>query len=133
MKNLEKEFDFYECGNIAFLNGQEGMHETESALFKRLASFNFQNIYCIDDLFNHPERLKVLPLLNIETIVLGTTGTYRDKLDMVFDAFEKLNWKPKNALITMGDGAFEPYAKDVNLYKLMPMMWSDDSPLVMGF
>ena len=123
------EFDFNKAGNIAIINGQQGLHTTEHMLFKALVRGNHQPIV-IDELFAFPERIKVLKLMNIETVVLGTTGTYRDKLDKAIAAFEKMDWLPKNAIFTMGENNFWKWDDKVTFFKIMPMQFSDDEIMI---
>lgn len=123
------EFDFHKAGNIAIINGQDGLHETESKLFKRLADFNFTPIV-IDDLFEHPERIQVLKLMGIETIVLGTTGTFHEKIELVMDAFDKMNWLPKHAIFTMGEDYFWKLKDKVKFWSIMPMAWNDSDIII---
>lgn len=128
--DIIEDFNFYDCGMIAFINGQKNLHETEQSLFKQLASRNYNNLIILDDLFNKPNRIKVLKIMEVETIVLGTTGTYHEKIGKVFQAFKKLNYLPKNAIFTMGEGYFHEYEGLVNFYKIMPMSYSDSQIII---
>lgn len=121
VETIDCEFDFNKSNYIAFLNGQSGLHETEANLFKALASYNFNNLLCIDDLFICPYRLRILSLMSVDTIVFGSTGTYVDSFKVLMSAFEDLNYLPKTALVTMGEEMFWEYKDKVKILSLMPM------------
>lgn len=130
MKTIDTDFKIGSSNYIAFLNGQSGLHETEAMFFKYLASRNYNNMLIVDNLFTYPKRIKVLKLMGVDTIVVGTTGAYRDKFDRVFDEFKKLKYLPKTALVTMGEGAFWEYKDKVEILTLMPLSFSDDEPVI---
>ena len=79
-------------GKTAFLNGQQGLHDMEEKLSESFIKQN-KEILVIDDLFDHPERLRLVT--DCDTIVLSTTGTYADDLKQLVSAFNKLNYIPK--------------------------------------
>lgn len=127
---IDCEFDFNNCRKIAFLNGQVGLHETEAALFKALAKSNYNNLLTIDNLFMHPERVAVLKIMNVDTVILGSTGTYVEPFNKIMSEFKKLNYLPITALFTMGEEAFWQYKEKVNIYTLMPMHFSDSEIVI---
>lgn len=123
-----EEFDIQASTGIVFLNGQQYLHDTEEALYRYLIKKGHYSLV-IDDLFNYPKRLQSLKYLNIDTIIVGTTGTYRDKIDKVFSAFKKLKWMPKNVIFTMGEEYFDELLNsDVRCYKLYPYYTHFDFP-----
>lgn len=130
METIDTDFKIRDSNYIAFLNGQKGLHETEAMFFKYLAAHNYNNLLLVDDLFTYPNRIKVLKLMNVDTIVVGTTGTYAAAFKKAFDEFKKLKYIPKTALVTMGSEAFWEYKKQVQILTLMPMHFSSDEPVI---
>lgn len=113
--------NIHHFGKIAILDGQPGLPETENNLYKWLVKRNHE-VLVITDLFSHPERIKALKLFDIDTIVLGTTGIYRDKINKAVVVFSKLKWLPKNAIFTMGEDYFHEFLEaGVKGYKIYPM------------
>lgn len=115
-----KTFDF---NNVAILNGSKGLADTEGAIFKRLTRDGFAPLM-IDELHTHPERLMLLKSNNIKTIITGTLTA--ETLSPLLSAFEKLNWFPQNALITRGEHLFDRFADRCNMFKLLPMNFSNE-------
>ena len=108
-------------GKIAILDGGEGLGETEHCLYRYLVAKHYE-VLVITDLFNHPEKIQALKLLNIDTIVVGTTGTFASKLTACFAEFDKLKWLPKNAIFTMGEDYFKKFIEaGVKGYMIYPM------------
>lgn len=129
-KTIDDKFiNVHELGKIAILDGQSGLPETENNFYKWLVKRNHE-VLVITDLFNHPERVKALKLFDIDTVVLGTTGTYRDKINTALEAFKKLKWLPKNAVFTMGEDYFHDFlqagVKGYKIYPMSSMYQSDD-------
>lgn len=122
MKTEPEFIDTYEMGEFCFINGQLGLHETEEALYQYLVDKRCYPLV-IDDLFNYPKRIAAIKYFNPKTVILGTTGTYKGKMDAVFTEFNKLKWLPKNAIFTMGEQYFWDIIKlGVTGYKLYPYM-----------
>lgn len=120
MNQNKEEINLQDMGEFCFINGQRFLHETEEAFYKWLVSNGFTPLV-LDDLFEHPEKITAIKLFNPSTIVLGTTGTYKEKIDKVLLAFEQLNWLPKNAIFTMGSEYFSKFSDlGVNGYKIYP-------------
>lgn len=129
---MESKFvDLSEFGTIAFLNGQSGLHESENAFYKYIVGRHDYPIV-LDDLFNDPKKIKAIKYLNPQTIVIGTTGTYRAKIDLVVNEFKKLKWLPKKAIFTMGEEYFYDFLDaGVIGYKLYPYTtWFKEPPVV---
>lgn len=119
---MEREhIEISELGTICIINGQRWLHDTEQAVYEFLV--NDRNTYpmVLDNLFEQPEKIKAIKYYNPDTIMLGTTGVYRDKINLVLNEFTKLEWLPKNALFTMGEEYFGEFAKSgVIGYKMYP-------------
>jgi|GEM_PF-4177537 len=130
MEYIDTDFKISDSNYIAFLNGQKGLHETEAKFFKYLAKNNYNNLLIVDDLFKYPKRVQVLKLMKVDTIIVGTTGTYRDKFDKTMAEFKKLKYLPKTALVTMGENLFWEYKNHVQILALMPLMFSSDEPVI---
>jgi len=125
--NIMNSFDF---NKVAILNGSKGLSDTEQAIFSRLTNEGFNPIV-IDELHNHPERLILLKSNDIKTIITGTLVNHT--LEPLFNAFEKLNWLPVNALITRGEELFQQFEDRVNMFALMPMNFSSDEIEIIPF
>lgn len=82
-------------GITGFLNGQEGLHEQEEKLLKKLELLGKATL-AIDDLFEHPEKLR--EIVKCDNLVMSTTGMYADKLEMLLEAFDKLSYAPKKVI-----------------------------------
>jgi len=89
-------------GKTAILNGGEGLHTIEEYVWKSLFN-NKKEIVVIDDLYNQPEKIKLV--IDCDNIILSTTGEYADDLKKVTDAFEKLNYAPKIVIFITYDTA----------------------------
>ncbi len=91
----------YDMEPIAFLEGGKGLNDTEDFIYKKCLRRNIE-VWKIDDLYENPRRLVALQFLEPKTIILGTTGVYRDKLDDLIELFFTLKLKGlENIVICM--------------------------------
>lgn len=96
---------------IAFLEGGLGLNDNEKKLAEYLSSsWGLSSVHVIDELYDNPRKLAAISFLDIKTIVIGTTGVYRDDLNFLIDFFKTLEIK------TIKNVIFAVSAEDV-LYK----------------
>jgi hypothetical protein len=110
---------FFE-GEFCFLNGTCGLDQTDQALYEYLVDRNFYPLV-LDELFDHPDRIHAIKPFNPTVIIVGTTGTYEKKLNIVKQEFVNMQWLPKYAIFTMGEEFFcDIIKKGVVGYKIYP-------------
>ena len=116
----------YDFEPYCVLEGGSGFIDMEQDIIDRC---NHKHITCwaIDDLYDNPERIKAIKYLKPKTIILGTTGTYVDKLSKIIEFFSKLNYFPDNVIFTMGEDYFYGLMKKakiknpkIKFYKMYP-------------
>ena len=79
----------YEFSPFLILEGGRSLHDGERYLVKSLNYWNADN-WVIDNLYEDPSRLAAMQFLKPKTIILGTTGVYREKLEILIDLFFSL-------------------------------------------
>lgn len=123
--------DLLQFEPFCVLNGQKGLHDTERNLVKQLNQRNIE-VFVLDDLFKDTEKLKAIKYLKPKTLVLGTTGTYREDLDKTKDLFKSIGYYPENVIFTMGEDYFYEMLNENNIksYSLLPLQWSDDEIII---
>lgn len=128
---MEKELEIIDASKMdefCFINGQVGLHETEEAIYKYLVARQCYPLV-LDGLFDNPGRIKAIKYFNPKTVILGSTGTYKAKMDKVLWEFKKLNWLPQNAIFTMGEHYFWDIIKlGVIGYKVYPYSHRFEDP-----
>lgn len=130
MKTQEDFVSLHSLGDFAIIDGQNGLSGTEEYFYKNLVQRNHYPLV-LDDLFTNPTKIKALKIFKPDTIVLGTTGVYREKIDRVMAEFIKLKWLPKNAVFTMGEEYFNDFIEaGVIGYKIYPMNYSLTEPMI---
>jgi hypothetical protein len=80
---------YYDFQPFCVLEGGSGLNDCERYLVKSLNHYNVDN-WVIDDLYDKPRRLGAVQFLTPKTLVMGTTGVYRDKLNQLIDLFFSL-------------------------------------------
>jgi hypothetical protein len=91
----------YDFAPFCVLEGGRGLHDTENYLIK---SFNFHGArnWVLDELYEKPRRLVSLQFLRPKTLIVGTTGVYKDKINMLIDLFFELDVVGlENIILTM--------------------------------
>lgn len=132
MKEPQINPDLYSYEPIMIINGQEGLHDTEEIFYKKCVSKRV-DIWVLDNVFKDGHKLGAIPFLKPKTILLGTTGTYKQDLDDAKELFVKLGFIPDNVFFTMGEDYFYRIieelrkVKPITTYTLMPMNFSNDN------
>lgn len=73
----------YNYEPFMFLEGQTGLNDCERIVSKILNDRNYR-CWVLDDLYENPDRLVAIQYLKPKTIILGTTGLYKNELDYLF-------------------------------------------------
>lgn len=76
----------YDFESFCVLEGQKSLNDTEKYFIKSCNYHNCTN-WVLDDLYENPRKLMAVFFLRPKTIVLGTTGIYKEKLDVLIDLF----------------------------------------------
>lgn len=76
----------YSLEPIAFLEGGKGLNDDEEFIHKT-CFHNRIDTWVLDDLYSKPERIAALKFLKPKTLILGTTGVYKDELNRLIDLF----------------------------------------------
>jgi len=80
---------------VIFLNGQHGYDDED---IKEDFEENGYKVHLIDDLYENPQKLRILKAINPEYIYIRSTGTFYNRSETLKDEFRKLKWIPKNIL-----------------------------------
>jgi hypothetical protein len=92
---------YYDFEPFCLLEGQSSLEDCEYYFHKSLNYYRIRS-WVLDDLYKKPERVAAIQFLKPKTIVLGTTGVYRDKLDALIDLFFSLKIEGlKNVILTL--------------------------------
>lgn len=86
------------ANKYAFLNGTEGLHETDQELFDEWTKEGKECIV-VDRLFDFPERLKLA--VGCECWVMYTTGLNPTGLMELFEKFKKLKFIPNDVVFLL--------------------------------
>lgn len=78
---------------ILFLNGGPGSDIRESIM--ACEESGRYEVLEIDDLYDYSEKLRELPKLDPDILVIQTTGTYIEHQETLLEEFFNLNWLPK--------------------------------------
>ncbi len=90
MKKKKEEISLnYDLEPIAFLEGSKGLDNMEKFIYRKC---QYRDIDCwlLDELYVKPDRVYALKYLNPKTLVIGTTGVYKEKLDKLIEIFFSL-------------------------------------------
>ena len=93
---------WYDLGPFAFLEGGQGLNELEEDFMKYLFDKRV-NVYKLDRLYDQPRKIGALQFLDCKTLVLGTTGVYKEELNKLKEIFFKIEFKGiENIILTLG-------------------------------
>lgn len=95
----------YDFEPYCILEGGQGLSNTEEVFVDKCNYMHIKN-WVLDNLYEDPEKIKAIKYLKPKTIILGTTGTYADKLNKIKEIFAKLNYFPNHVMFTMGEDYF---------------------------
>ena len=126
MKIIELDSDL---GPIAFLEGGSGLEECEDFIYRRCI---VRDIDCwkLDSLYEYPEKMMAIQYLRPKTIIVGTTGVYKDKIQKIVEHFQSIPSEYiENVIITHDENGLLKYlAKQlVNIRILQPEEFYDKS------
>lgn len=113
MSKQDTEFSFFTQSPIAFLEGGLGLLDEATYLVKYLVN---RMIYpfVFEELYDHPEMLVSFKWIKPKTIVLGTTGVYRDKIDHCVEMFRIAEHIPDNVIFLFGE---DDMSKEIKEFK----------------
>ena len=123
----------YDKQPFAFLEGGLGLNDQEKNLSKGLFNRGFE-IYVLEELYDKPKKLAALKFLDVKTIIMGTTGVYKDKLEILVDLFFSLELnKLENIVFTLDTERVmrEPMDKikklnpNIKFYKIEVPLWDE--------
>lgn len=81
------------------LEGGTGLDSTEEEI---LHSLKGKEVYVFDDLYTKPGKLACVNFLKPKTIIFGSTGLFKDKLAIIFDLSNELNFSSvENIVLTL--------------------------------
>lgn len=118
---------------FAFLEGGLGLNDQEKYLSKGLFDRGFE-IYVLEELYDKPKKLASLKFLDVKTIIMGTTGVFKDKLEILVDLFFSLELKTlENIVFTLDTervmGKAMSKIKELNpnikFYKIDVPLWDE--------
>ncbi len=92
----------YDLEPIAFLEGGKGLDNMEKFIFRK-CQFKDIDYWLLDELYEKPERVYALKYLKPKTLVIGTTGVYKEKLDNLIEIFFSLEITSVENIILVSD------------------------------
>lgn len=95
------------ANSYAFLNGEEGLHETDQNLFDQYTKEG-KTCILVDNLFEDPARMKLA--IGSECWVVSSTGLHYKELQDLFDHFKTLNYLPTDVIILLDEEPFVSFA-----------------------
>lgn len=106
----------YDFEPFCVLEGQKGLNDTERYFIRSCNEWNYEN-WVLDDLYENHRKLMAVFFLRPKTIILGTTGIYREKLDALTDLFfsyeSDFSWL-ENIIFTLdSEGIFRSEIKKI--------------------
>lgn len=102
MKKVE--IDWTEAEPIVVLEGGIGLNDTERDIVDHLFKYRLYPVV-LENLYEEPEKIIALKYIKPKTIMLSTTGTYRDELDHCIEMFKIADHLPDNVIIGIGEDA----------------------------
>jgi len=87
---------------IVFLEGGRGIGDTEMVISDICHDKNI-TYYILDDLYSDPEKIMAVKYLKPKSIIMGTTGVYKDKIEKVIKVFLEAKHLPEKVFFTMGE------------------------------
>ena len=124
----------FEKQPFAFLEGGLGLNDTEDYLSKGLFKRGYE-IYILEELYDKPKKLAALSFLDIKTIILGTAGVYKNKLELLIDLFFSLNLDNlENIIFTLNTEnimsremeKIKQIKPNIKFYKIDNVLWDSD-------
>lgn len=119
---------------FAILEGGLGLNDTEDRLAHGLFTRGFE-LYVLEELYEKPRKLAALQFLDVKTIILGTTGVYKDKLGMLVEFFMSLDLGHlENVVLTLDTERvmreemrlLKDKLPGVRFWKLADVLWDKD-------
>lgn len=99
-ENLVSILDFKKQPFV-FLEGFTGLNIHEEYISLGLFNRGY-DVYVLDNLYEKTRKLASIQFLEVKTIILGTTGVYRDKLNILLDLFFSLELENlENIILTL--------------------------------
>lgn len=99
-ENLVSILDFKKQPFV-FLEGGTGLNIHEEYISLGLFNRGY-DVYVLDNLYEKTRKLASIQFLEVKTIILGTTGVYRDKLNILLDLFFSLELENlENIILTL--------------------------------
>lgn len=102
MNNQDIEFSFFTQSPVAFLEGGLGLPDEAEYLVKYLVNRRLYP-FVFEELYENPEMLVSFKWIKPKTIVLGTTGVYRDEIDHCVEMFRIAEHIPDNVIFLFGE------------------------------
>lgn len=87
---------------IVFVEGGQGLNDAEEYLYQHLVGRGYYPIV-LENVYDNPRQLISLMYLQPRTIVLGTTGVYRDEIDQCIEYFKIAEFIPDCVLFSFGE------------------------------
>lgn len=122
----------YKNESFCVLEGYAGFADTERRFIQECHSRNMK-VLELDEIYDKPEQLMALKYLKPNTIVLGTTGTYREEVDNAVKWFQISPYFPRNIIFTHGENQYvfrellkEALQKEVRVFQMAPCLFLDD-------
>lgn len=112
---MKTNFSFVSESPVVFLEGGLGLTNEGEDLVKFLVN---QRIYpfVFEELYDNPELLITLKWIKPKTIVLGTTGVYREQINQCFEVFKLAECVPDNIVFLFGE---ETMGNEINYFKVL--------------
>lgn len=103
---------------IAIIEGDTSLHDDVEEVCCFLNQKG-KEVLGLTDIYNFPERLRLLKSENVQTIIIQSTGL-NDDLPKLFDYFLNLSHKPKNLMLIFNEDPFLDLIwrfKDLDVYR----------------
>ena len=112
----EIDFSFVTQSPVVFLEGGLGLLEEAERLVQMLVNHRIYP-FVFEELYDNPELLITLKWIKPKTIVLGTTGVYRDKIDHCVKMFKIAEHIPDNVIFLFGEDDMKKEIKEFKALK----------------
>lgn len=110
-----KDFLFVRENPVVFLEGGLGLTDDAENLFQLISRHKIYP-FVFEELYDNPEILIALKWIKPKTIILGTTGVYREKIAHCFEIFKLAECVPDNVIFLFGE---ETMKNEINYLKAL--------------
>jgi len=91
--------------------GGLGLNDTETYL-KRWMEWRNINTIVMDDLYKNPDQILAIKYLEPTILVIGTTGTYQEEMEVIYNKFKQTKYLPDHVFITIGINGMRDFIRE---------------------